>query len=78
MDLSTTKNMGTMAWKGNLMCKLAKKLFNERCSVCEKKLGLTSNSFLNKKKFYCQECYDVMIEKGEIIPPFHYKISSKE
>ena len=78
MVLLTTKNTEKMAWKGNLMSKLAKELFNERCSVCEKKLGITSDSYVNKKKFYCQECYDIKIEQGEIIPPFHYKISSKE
>lgn len=60
------------------MSKLARELFNEKCSVCDKKLGLTSKSFVNKNKFYCQECYDDKVEKGEIIPPYHYKISSKE
>lgn len=60
------------------MGKLARELFNEKCSVCSTKLGLTKESYVNKKKHYCQKCYDERVESGEIIPPFHYKKPVKE
>lgn len=49
-----------------------KRMFREKCNQCNNKT-LFKDSQVHSNELYCNGCYEILINKGEVIPPIHYK-----